>query len=169
MAILTLAQAKTHLRETTSSNDADITLKLAQAEAIILDYLKTRATTIETISAANPAVVTTDRPHGLITGVTYTILGTTTTPTVNGAQVVTVLSPTTFSVPVTVTSGQGAAAGTVSTPAYTAGTAPPNVQAAILLMLSRLFAHRGDDEAADEDCWRSIENLLKRFRDPALA
>jgi hypothetical protein len=169
MAILTLAQAKTHLRETSSTNDADITLKLAQAEAIILDYLKVRSTDIETVSAANPAVVTTDRQHGLISGVTYTIYGTTTTPTIVGSQVVTVTGPLTFTVPVNVTIGQSAAAGTVSTPAYTSGTAPLNVQASVLLMLSRLMAHRGDSEADDEATWQAIERLLVRQRDPALA
>lgn len=45
MALLTLTQAKRHLRietETTdplSEEDEDLTLKLAQAEAVILDYL----------------------------------------------------------------------------------------------------------------------------------
>lgn len=38
--LVTLAQAKTHLRITGATDDTDIQLKLDQAEAIILDYLK---------------------------------------------------------------------------------------------------------------------------------
>lgn len=51
-------------------------------------------------TVANPTVVTTATPHGLITGQTVTIADSDSTPTLNGARVVTVLSPTTFSVPV---------------------------------------------------------------------
>lgn len=170
MAILTLAQAKAHLRIITSNDDTDITLKLAQAEAIILDYLKARLTTIETISVANPTVITTDMPHALISGVTYTLTGTTSTPTVNGSQVVTVTGPLTFTVPVNVTVGQTSAAGSVGSAAYTAGTVPLNLQAAILLMLTHLYEHRGDDmDKYDESLWLAIERLLMRLRDPALA
>lgn len=170
MAIFTIVQAKAHLRITTSNDDTDITLKLAQAEAIILDYLKARLTTIETITVANPTVITTDMPHALISGVTYTLTGTTSTPTVNGAQAVTVTGPTTFTVPVNVTVGQTAAAGSVGSASFTSGTAPQNVQAAILLMLTHLYEHRGDDmEKYDESLWMAIERLLVRFRDPALA
>lgn len=169
MAILTLVQAKAHLRITTSNDDADITLKLAQAEAIIIDYLKTRLTNIKTISVANPTVITTDMPHALISGVTYTLTGTTSTPTVNGSQLATVTGPTTFTVPVNVTVGQTTAAGTVGAPAFTSATVPLNVQAAILLMLTRLYEHRGDAEKEDTDLWVAIERLLMRSRDPALA
>jgi Phage gp6-like head-tail connector protein len=43
--IATLAQAKAHLRLSAdaSANDADVELKLQQATAIIVDYLKDRA------------------------------------------------------------------------------------------------------------------------------
>ena len=37
MALVTLTQAKSHLRITTSDDDVDIALKLAQAEAAILE------------------------------------------------------------------------------------------------------------------------------------
>jgi hypothetical protein len=43
MAIVSLTDAKTHLHITSSANDADVTAKLAAAEAIILDYLKGRS------------------------------------------------------------------------------------------------------------------------------
>ena len=53
---------------------------------------------------ANPTVVTTPVPHGLTTGDLILVSGViTSTPTINGAQTVTVLSPTTFSIPVNVT------------------------------------------------------------------
>lgn len=53
---------------------------------------------------ANPSVVTTPVPHGLATGDIILIAGViTSTPTINGERTVTVISPTTFSVPVNVT------------------------------------------------------------------
>jgi len=58
--------------------------------------------TITGNTAANPTVVTTATPHGLQTGQTITISGSNSTPSINGAQVVTVISATTFSVPVNV-------------------------------------------------------------------
>ena len=102
--LVTLTQAKTHLHITMPAGDpgdADIQLKLDQAEAIILDYLK----------GANGAAI------GWI-------------------------DPTTVPLPVT---------------------------AAILLMLTRLYEQRGDDEEKDETLWKAVDRLLKRFRDPALA
>lgn len=40
MALVTLTQAKTHLRITGTDSDDDIEMKAEQATAIILDYLK---------------------------------------------------------------------------------------------------------------------------------
>lgn len=54
-------------------------------------------------TAANPSVVTTATPHGLSSGMTIVISGSNSTPSLNGSQVVTFISPTTFSVPVNVT------------------------------------------------------------------
>ena len=48
-------------------------------------------------------------------------------------------------------------------------TAPAPVVAAILKMLAALHRHRGDLEETDADLWDAIANLLRRFRDPALA
>jgi hypothetical protein len=57
-------------------------------------------------SLANPSVVTTAVPHGLTTGDIILIAGViTSNPTINGERTVTVLSATTFSVPVNVTTG----------------------------------------------------------------
>ncbi len=53
---------------------------------------------------ANPSVVTTPVPHGLTTGDIILIAGViTSNPTINGSRTVTVISTTTFSVPVNVT------------------------------------------------------------------
>jgi hypothetical protein len=118
---------------------------------------------------ANPTVITTTVAHGFTSGVTAPILGTTTTPTVNGAQVITVTGPTTFTVPVNVTVGQSSEAGTVGNAVWTDLTVPGNVTAAILILLTHLHEHRGDDQKTDEDLWASIARLLVRHRDPALA
>jgi len=98
-ALVTLATAKAHLRITGTTDDADVQLKLDQAEAIILDYLAERA---------DPLWVSPE-------------------------------------------------------------TVPKEVVAAILLMLGRLYEHRGDLEEADEDLWMAIERLLMRRRDSAIA
>lgn len=55
-------------------------------------------------SVAASTVITTTLAHGLSTGMTASIVGHTgSTPTIDGAYIVTVLSPTTFSIPKTVT------------------------------------------------------------------
>lgn len=61
-------------------------------------------TPITSNSIANPSVVTCPVPHGLVTGQVVLISGVaTSSPTINGQRTVTVISPTTFSVPVNVT------------------------------------------------------------------
>lgn len=42
-ALVSLHRAKEHLRVTTTDSDADIHLKVEQASAIVLEYLKSRA------------------------------------------------------------------------------------------------------------------------------
>ncbi len=65
-----------------------------------------RAIPITANTIANPTVVTTPVPHGLTTGQVILISGVaTSSPTINGSQTVTVLTSTTFSVPVNVTIG----------------------------------------------------------------
>lgn len=110
MSLITIDQAKAHLRIDTDSlspsdaADADLLLKMAQAESIILDYLK---------------------------------------------------------VPVT------------SPEYWDSTTVPPLVQAAVLLMLGELYRFRGDDVEAPThtigDLSPVITNILRRYRDPALA
>jgi uncharacterized phiE125 gp8 family phage protein len=68
--------------------------------------LVTPAVAIVSSSVANPTVLTTSVPHGLASGDTVTIAGHTgSTPALDGSHLATVLTPTTFSVPVTVTVG----------------------------------------------------------------
>lgn len=169
MALVSLTVAKDHLRVKVTDDDGDIYLKVEQASGIILDYLKARLIAIASVSVASPTVITTSVPHSLVSGTTYTVGETDTTPTINGAQVVTVTGATTFTVPVAVTIGQSDAAGTVGSPSWTEATVPMSVQAATLVMLTHLYEHRGDDPETDEALWQAIGRLLMRQRDPALA
>lgn len=59
--------------------------------------------TITGNTLANPTVVTTSTAHGLATGDSVNITGSNSTPSINGDNTVTVISSTTFSVPVNVT------------------------------------------------------------------
>lgn len=167
--LVTLNQARAHLRNPPAADNDDIQLKLNQAEDVIRRYLKDPVTTIESVSVAAAAEVMTTTPHGLTTGLTYTITNTQTTPTINGARVVTVTGLYTFTVPVTTTVGQSSALGWIGTPVWTPDTAPGNVTAAILLLLTSLYEHRGDDQRLSEDTWTAVERLLVGLRDPALA
>lgn len=168
-AFLSTAQAKRHLKVVIDDDDTLIAEKVDQAESIVLNYLKNRIIAIASVAIGNPAVITTTVPHSLATGATYTLAGLTTTPTVNGPQVVTVTGPTTFTVPVNVTAGQTAEAGTVGSVVYSSATVPKAAQAATLLVLTHLYEHRGDDMAPDQNLWDAITRLLSMYRDPALA
>ena len=59
---------------------------------------------INSISTGNPAIITTSSPHDLESGNIITLSGTNSTPSLDGSHAITVLSDTTFSVPVNVTS-----------------------------------------------------------------
>jgi ribosomal protein L31 len=78
-------------------------LVIAGSDYQMYSMATSAAITILLNTAANPTVVTTSTPHGLATGEVITITGSNSTPTLNGNQTVTVISPTTFSVPVNVT------------------------------------------------------------------
>lgn len=110
MSLITIDQAKAHLRIDTASGspvdaaDADLLLKMAAAESIVLDYLKVPATSPE-----------------------Y----------------------------------------------WNDTTVPPLVQAAVLLQLGELYRFRGDDvehgPQTAGDLSPIVTNILRRYRDPALA
>lgn len=69
-------------------------------------YDGNRAVGITSNSVANPTIVTCAKAHGLTSGDKVLISGNTgSTPAINGIQTVTVISSTTFSVPVNVTVG----------------------------------------------------------------
>jgi hypothetical protein len=57
-------------------------------------------------------------------------------------------------------------------PTWDASSAPKRVQQAVMLYLSNIWEHRGDDGApadADAACWNAIARLLMRSRDPSMA
>jgi hypothetical protein len=168
--LMTLAQAKGHLRVFDDDHNGEIDLKIVQASAAILNYLKGRANTSATIlsaSVANPTVITTATTHYFVTGDTVVITGdTTATPALNGSYPVTVVTSSTFTIPLAVTVASSGASAVVE---WTELTVPGPVQAAALLMLTHLFENRGDDQKTDEDLWKAVERLTIRYRDMALA
>jgi gp6-like head-tail connector protein len=52
---------------------------------------------------------------------------------------------------------------------WTYATVPLAVQAAMLLMLTHLYEHRGDDMKPDADLWMAIDRLIGLHKDPVLA
>jgi len=169
-ALVTLEVAKDHLRVSDDAGDNDIQRKIEQASDIVVDYLKARAhkpAVIETSSVASPTVITTEEAHGYVTGETVTIEDhEDSAPSIDGDHVVTVLSSTTFSIPVAVTV---AGTGGTALVEWSTETVPGRVQTAILLVLTHLHEHRGDDMKSDEALWESIGRLLMRSREPAFA
>lgn len=101
--ILQILEAKTADWNTESAGEVDYTLDTTQ-----------RVIPITSNSQANPTVVTTPVPHGLTTGQVVIIAGETgSSPTINGQRTVTVISATTFSVPVNTSAGTGGTGGTI--------------------------------------------------------
>lgn len=83
-------------------------------------------------ASSSPSTVNTSTVHGLRTGDTVRIAGSTATPsTINSSFVVEVTSPTAFRIPIAVTGGGGAAGtvtgATVTQPTYTVATVVPPV------------------------------------------
>src|ERR1019366_2914491 len=77
-------------------------LSVGGAEFSLYEILASPVLTISGNTAANPTVITTSAAHGLLSGQMVVISGSNSTPVINSLYVVTVLSPTTFSVPVNV-------------------------------------------------------------------
>lgn len=72
----------------------------------LVDLGAVASVAITSSSVASPSVITTAAAHGLETGDVVTITGHSgSTPDINGSHTVTVLSSTTFSIPVNVTTG----------------------------------------------------------------
>jgi len=101
--LVTMAQAKLQLRIPTDESDADISMKLDQAEAIVINKCNS--------TAWWRAV----------------------------------------------------------TPTWTAATVPRGVHAAILIVLTHLYEHRGDDMGMDEKLWEAVDRLIVAFRDPVIS
>jgi hypothetical protein len=171
MALITLAQAKQHLRITHDNDNADIWSKAQLASGIIVAYLKGRPIAVTSITfSGGLATVTSATVHGLTTGDTVFIRGAV-QQEYNGEVTVTVTDTNTFTYPVTGT--PATATGVIwirAAATWTDETVPSNVKAAILVRLTHLWVHRGDDmDKNDEANWQAIRNLLVGFRDPALA
>ena len=87
-----------HTEETAASGDTDSNAVDGGAQA--------DAVSVTSSSVADPTVITTAAAHGLLTGDTVLIAGHSgSTPDINGVNVATVLTPTTFTIPVNVTVG----------------------------------------------------------------
>lgn len=65
-------------------------------------FTATNGTSVLSNSTGNPTIITTAAPHNLISGTEITLINNTSTPNINGDYTVTVLSPTTFSIPANV-------------------------------------------------------------------
>lgn len=91
------------VKETVDPKTCTVTKEAVDVDALLSDADPEAVIEITANSVANPTVVTTAAPHGLETGDTALIGGSNSTPTIDGEQVVTVVTPTTFTVPVNVT------------------------------------------------------------------
>jgi len=81
--------------------------KKLDADSVVFDTdyfskIDTKTGIVSSNTATNPTVITTGAPHGLISDRIVTISGTNAVPSIDGTHVVTVISPTTFSIPVSV-------------------------------------------------------------------
>ena len=90
--------------DTAATNGTGIDNGAAAAAAV--------AVSITSVGAANPGQVNATA-HGLVTGDSVVIAGTTTTPSINGSYAVIRVNDNQFTIPVNVTGGQAGAAGTV--------------------------------------------------------
>jgi hypothetical protein len=52
---------------------------------------------------------------------------------------------------------------------WTSDTVPPLVRSAVLLMLTHLWEHRGDEMEPDAMVWQAVGRVLARTRTPVVA
>lgn len=69
---VTLQQAKDHLRVDTDAEDSDIGIKLASAQAAVLNYLKVPS--LDTLAVGSPAAIP-DNVDGAVTAATLLLVG----------------------------------------------------------------------------------------------
>lgn len=172
-ALVSLERAKHQLKldqYRADLEEQDIQFKIEQASQIIRDYLKSRVDRVVTVtssSVASPTVITTDEAHGYSNGEIVVIEGhEDSVPSLDGTYEISNVTSTTFTVPVAVTT---AGTGGTATVEWNEDTTPYHVQAAVLLMLTHLYEHRGDDMRLDAALWEAVDRLLARSRDPAFA
>jgi hypothetical protein len=105
----------------------DTTIAVGHPNWYRADVLGT-AVAIATSSVAAATVITTSAAHGLVTGDLAIIAGHAgSTPAIDGTYTVTVLTPTTFTIPVTVTIGGTGGTATPLSPKSTAVRVNPTV------------------------------------------
>lgn len=168
--LVTLDQARDHLNVTATDKDALIQDMVEEASATILDYLKGRANNTAVITAssiASPTVITTSESHTFTNGMTAVITGDVDgVPTVNGSWTISGVLGASFTIPLAVTTPS---TGALATVVWDDVTVPRHVRSAVKVLLTHLYEHRGDDMTPDPHVWASIERILIRSRDHALA
>jgi hypothetical protein len=107
------------------------TASTGNSQSTSVDSTTAKPQPITNATVANPTVVTAPR-HGLTSGDTISISGSSTTPTIDGSRVVTVTDADTFTVPVNVTSGGGAQTATYTQVTKTGGVVDLHVPALTL-------------------------------------
>jgi hypothetical protein len=55
------------------------------------------------------------------------------------------------------------------TATWTEDTIPLEIQSAILIMLTHLYQHRGDDMRLDAEAWAAVERQIGQYKDPVIA
>lgn len=167
-ALVTMYQAKEHLRIVGSDQDADIAQKVDAASAAVLRHVKGRRIAVtELTSAGGVATVTTAVPHELATGDTVTIWGTS-QPEYCGSFDVTVTDDETFTFDISGTPDSPATGyiGLTAPQTWTSETVPADIQHAVLLLLTTLYEHRGDSDPGDS--WPAVDRLLTPYRIPTM-
>lgn len=106
-------EARIHRDRNATSVQLGSALTSASADGRFEFAPASNSVNITSSSTANPTVITTSSAHGFQSQDTITIAGHSSTPDINGVHTITWLSTTTFSIPVNVTAG-GGAAGTVT-------------------------------------------------------